>query len=66
MLDWRLAKQAAVFSIESIRAFISNLEGESHRVHIIGEHPCCRDLQSDLFLVLLRHRCRVLGVADTG
>src|ERR1700691_2888430 len=50
--DGRLAKQAAVFAIELTRAFVSNLKGDSRRVHIIGEHACSCGLQSNLLLVL--------------
>jgi len=52
-----LAKQAAVFTVELIRAFISNLKGYSGRVHIIGEHPRSGRLQANLLLALKRtHR----------
>ena len=55
--DGGLAKQAAVFTIELTRAFVSNFKGHSRRVHIIGEHPRSRGLQSNLLLVLKRTHC---------
>src|SRR5947207_79666 len=56
--DGWLAKQATVFTIELTRAFVSNLEGDSGCVNIIGEHQGPRGLQSNLLLILKRTHCR--------
>ncbi len=57
--DWRLAEQAAVFTVELTGAFVSHLKCDSGRVDIVGEHAGSRGLQPNLLLVLKRtHRCQ--------
>ena len=54
----RLAKEAAVFTVELAHTLVSDLEGCGCRIDPVDDHPAPRCLQPQLLLILKRAHIR--------